>query len=107
MASFVIGDPVLGSSWPKLSKYAMRPLRATNTTAPGKLFASICPFSAWPIRARRSFDMPTVSGSRRRLRAHDDGNDQQHDEREQKGAFEHGGEPPSVDRHYSRRRFGS
>ena len=37
--------------------------REGDERAPGKLFASICAFSAWPIRDRRSFDMPTVSGA--------------------------------------------
>src|SRR5262249_34596058 len=57
-----MGAPLWGSSCPKASKYAMRPLRATRATAPGKLRASIWRVNAWPIRARRSLERPTSSG---------------------------------------------
>src|SRR3989454_11911759 len=57
-----MGVALLGSSWPIASKYAIRPLRTTMATAPGKLLASICRDRAGAIRARRSLESPTSSG---------------------------------------------
>src|SRR5437867_6753210 len=62
IASFDIGAPVPGSRWPRLSKYAILPLRATRTTAPGYRPRATSAFSTWVTRASLSEESPTSSG---------------------------------------------
>src|SRR6266508_2661617 len=62
MASFVIGAPAALSRKPRLSKYAIRPLRATTITTPGSWPLSTSCLKAEVSLARRSGEKPTCSG---------------------------------------------
>src|SRR5437762_8429870 len=62
IVSLVMRAPDALSRWPKLSKNAIFPLRATTTTAPGSLPCSISVLNAGPRRPSRAEERPTCSG---------------------------------------------
>ncbi len=62
IASVVIGAFACGSRWPKASKYATLPRRATSATAPGYRPFAISPLTTSVTRASFWDDSPTSSG---------------------------------------------
>src|SRR6266550_6569559 len=62
IVSLVMRAPDALSRCPKLSKYAIFPLRATTTTAPGSLSCSISVLNIVPRRPSRAEEKPTCSG---------------------------------------------
>src|SRR5437879_3687127 len=62
IVSLVMRVPDALSRCPKLSKYAIFPLRATTTTAPGSLSCSISVLNTVPRRPSRAEERPTCSG---------------------------------------------
>src|SRR5437762_9544754 len=62
IVSLVMRAPDALSRCPKLSKYAILPLRATTTTAPGSLPCSTSVLNTGPRRPSRAVERQTCSG---------------------------------------------